>query len=178
MIGYRSRALPIDDDPEGSRLILAQQVLRNVEFHLELRKQGANHENAMYLLGRRVEEDAVALALVRPILVTTPRSYATSVESHQDVLKYISGSGLEIIGQIHCHPGEGVYHSDGDDDLAFGRSEGYWSMVVPHYSRAGLWTVADCGFHHYTAGCFKMLTNEAVARRILIIGDYEDRNNE
>ena len=50
---------------------------------------------------------------------------------------YLARAGLELIGQVHSHPGRFVGHSDGDDERALMPYDGFLSIVVPHYGRRG-----------------------------------------
>jgi proteasome lid subunit RPN8/RPN11 len=50
------------------------------------------------------------------------------------IVRSAANNGLQVVGQLHTHPGE-AYHSDGDEYGARIAYSGYVSIVVPAYGR-------------------------------------------
>lgn len=168
MLSYRERPLPIDDRLRGPRLILTSEVVSQLAKLLPKFVSGQGHENVAYLGGHDLGDLRFACSVIMPKAKTAPRYYDTDIASHAEVILALSDLDVEVVGQVHTHPGSAVYHSDGDDDLAFVKGEGFWSIVVPHYASNGILPVSQCGFHLYADGAFHLLTPEAVAARVSV----------
>ena len=61
-----------------------------------------------------------------------------------------------IVAQVHSHPGTGVRHSDGDDELILMPFEGMFSVVVGRY---GDEPIARAGIHQFQNGRWCEITN-------------------
>lgn len=166
--------LPVDESLHGHQLILNSEVIRTIEALLPKKIQGVYHENVLYLAGQASGSQAVALTVIAPHATTGPRGYDTPPESHREVVERVGDLCLAIVAQVHCHPGAAVYHSDGDDDLAFIKGEGFWSIVVPSYGLQGIRPLTRCGFHCYSGGAFRQLTAEATNARVFLAPDSID----
>jgi proteasome lid subunit RPN8/RPN11 len=95
-------------------------------------KQG--HEGIAYLLGQSDGTTTVAVAAIRPEATTTRGSFAVGSPAVAKVVRAAVEAGLQLVGQVHTHPGE-AYHSDGDIDGARIAYTGFVSIVVPDYGR-------------------------------------------
>jgi proteasome lid subunit RPN8/RPN11 len=87
---------------------------------------------------------------------------------------YLASAGLELIGQVHSHPGRCVDHSDRDDERALMPYEGFLSIVVPHYARRGMRPLASCGVHVFEKSRFRRLGKSEVEALIHVIDDFAD----
>lgn len=166
---YRYRPLPLDKNIDGHCLVMTGEVLDSVARLLPKRVDEEYHENVLYLAGVIDGTTRYASEVVLPMAITAPRSYTTHRDSHADVLWSLSERDLVVVAQVHCHPGTAVYHSDADDDLAFVKGEGFWSIVVPQYGKYGMLPFSDCGFHCYSNNAFRLLEEPAISSRITIV---------
>jgi proteasome lid subunit RPN8/RPN11 len=165
---HRRQPLPIDGRLEGHQLLVTQDVSEAIRMRLPKTVAGEYHENVLYLGGRRAGLRAVALTVLQPYATTTPGSFRTGAAAHQNAFRLLRRHNLELIGQVHCHPGVSVEHSDGDDENAIIRHDGFWSLVVPDYGQAGM-SLAKTGFHCYSEGAFRLLSSDAAARRVIFV---------
>lgn len=171
---YRRKPLPIDTNTFGEVLQLPVSVVRAIDQLLPKTVCSVNHENVLYLAGVVDQNIRTAVMVIAPQAETGPGFFKTDRKSHQQVLRALSGVDLEIVAQIHSHPGPVVGHSDGDDDLAFIKGEGFWSLVVPNYCKNGLLPIESCGMHCYSDGAFRILDEQAVSARVRLLPDYLD----
>jgi proteasome lid subunit RPN8/RPN11 len=91
---------------------------------------------------------------------------------------YLSSTGLELIGQVHSHPGEFVGHSKGDDRRALMPYEGFLSVVVPHYAREGMLPLTICGVHVFESSRFRRLQTVEVEAQFRILPEFSDLRNQ
>lgn len=92
------------------------------------------HEGIAYLLGLTNGDSTVIVAAIRPESHTTVGSFNVSSVAMARVVRTANNVGLQVVGQVHTHPGS-AYHSGGDDDGARIAYDGYVSIVVPDYGR-------------------------------------------
>jgi len=93
-----------------------------------------------------------------PIYVTTcfiPKiSRASSISVHvypSEGAKVISEArkrGLEIVAQVHSHPGT-AFHSSTDDEYAFAYSKRFLSIVIRNFGREGMEPLTKCCIMSY-----------------------------
>lgn len=171
---YRFRPLATDDNESGDVLVLTQSVLATMNAMLPLQVNGVFHENVLYLAGTIEDFKRTATTVIAPRAKTSPRAYDTDVRSHAAVVDAVGRLDLCVVAQVHCHPGDAVYHSDADDDLAFVRGEGFWSIVVPNYGRKGVLPIDQCGFHCFSGGEFRLLSPRAAKARIQVLPNHVD----
>jgi proteasome lid subunit RPN8/RPN11 len=72
--------------------------------------------------------------MIRPEAETTYGSFDVSAPAMAKVIRTIIDHGLQVVGQVHTHPGE-AYHSGGDEEGAKIVYSGYVSIVLPDYGR-------------------------------------------
>jgi hypothetical protein len=135
---------------------------------------GEPHEGVVYLAGVETPEQSVALLAIAPTATTTWGSFQTDLDANAAVVSTLAGHGLTLIGQLHSHPGDWVDHSEGDDEGALVRFQGYWSLVVPAFARRGILPLTQTGIHIYDQGRFARLTDAAVAARVRLIPQTVD----
>jgi proteasome lid subunit RPN8/RPN11 len=87
---------------------------------------------------------------------------------------YLASAGLELLGQVHSHPGSFVDHSEGDDEMALMPYDGFLSIVVPHYARDGMRPLATCGVHLFERARFRRLDDSEVEARFRVVDDFTD----
>ena len=122
---------------EDPRPAPALTVVMTVECRDHLEEQLSEgtrqgHEGVIYFLGLTTGTTTVALWGMLPKTVSTPGSFDVSASEMRKVVQAASASGLQVVGQLHTHPGQ-AYHSDGDLEGMKNRYPGYFSIVVPQY---------------------------------------------
>lgn len=119
--------------PPPCRVILTESCLNAMRScmapEIEL-----GHEGIAYLLGLTNGVSTVIVGAIRPESHTTIGSFNVSSVAMARVVRAASNVGLQVVGQVHTHPGS-AYHSGGDDDGARTAYDGYISIVVPGYGR-------------------------------------------
>jgi proteasome lid subunit RPN8/RPN11 len=89
-------------------------------------------EGIAYLLGRTDGLQTCLLACVPVEARCTRGSFFVSAKEMVRVVNTANDLGLQVAGQIHTHPSE-AFHSDGDEDGARIRFDGFVSIVLPDY---------------------------------------------
>lgn len=167
--GGRECSIAIDDRANGRALVLTEPVVAAIEQQLPTYGGAADHEGVVYLGGLETHESSIALVAISPVAASTWGSFRTDLTANADVVNALSELGLVLVGQVHSHPGDWVDHSDGDDDGALVRFEGYWSLVVPSFAREGMRPLSKCGIHLFTNRAFRRLSAAAVRARVNIV---------
>lgn len=127
------RPLYTPGPPPPPRLVLTQGCVAAVHDCLmpEIRR---GHEGIAYLLGQSDGNTTLAVAAVRPQAQTTRGSFDVSAPAMARVVRAAVNAGLQVVGQVHTHPGA-AFHSEGDDEGARIAFTGYVSLVLPEYGR-------------------------------------------
>jgi proteasome lid subunit RPN8/RPN11 len=86
----------------------------------------------------------------------------------------LAEASVELIGQVHSHPGRFIDHSDGDDDRAFMPYEGFISLVVPDHARSGMIPLSTCGVHIFEHGRFRRLSDAEVISSFHVVDAFVD----
>jgi len=133
-----------------------------------------SHEGVAYWAGRRGGNDCVVTTCIAPAARTTYGSFDISSETNARVVMYLASAGLELLAQVHSHPGAAVGHSDGDDDRALMPYEGFLSIVVPHYGGRGMRPLTICGVHVFERGGFRRLASAEIEDRFRIFDEIVD----
>lgn len=120
------------------------------------------HEKVLYWAGVRTEGVWHITTCIEPELTSTWGSYQTSAVANAKVIQYLASNELELLCQVHSHPGIFVGHSDGDDEGAFMPYEGFLSIVVPFYGADGIVPLVQCGVHRFQNGSFYRLTESEI----------------
>lgn len=119
--------------PPPPRLVITRSCIQGlVECLAPEIKRG--NEGIAYLLGQTDGITTVVIAAIRPQARTTRGSFAVEARAMALVVRAAVDRGLQVVGQVHTHPGE-AYHSDGDNDGARIAFTGYVSIVLPDYGR-------------------------------------------
>jgi proteasome lid subunit RPN8/RPN11 len=132
------------------------------------------HEGVAYWAGHRAGTDAFVTTCIAPAAITTWGSFDTSARTNASVVMYLANAGLELIGQVHSHPGSRVDHSDGDDERALMPYEGFLSVVVPHYGHHGMRPLTMCGIHVFEKPRFRRLRSSEIDARFHVVDDFAD----
>ena len=113
------------------------------------------HEGVAFLLGRTDGACTVALTTVRPKATTGPGHFHVSADDMASVIAYAMDRDLEIVAQVHTHPVD-AFHSDGDEDGANIRYDGFISIVLPRYG-AYLPEFTGTAIYHYRGDRWSLL---------------------
>ena len=132
------------------------------------------HEGVAYWAGRRFGADLIVTTCIAPAATTTCGSFETSSYTNARVVAYLAGAELELLGQVHSHPGSSVGHSAGDDERALMPYEGFLSIVVPHYGRCGMTPLTGCGVHIFENGHFRRMGGTEVEARFRLLDVFTD----
>ena len=117
--------------PPSPRLLVAQSCFDGL---LECLSVGVErrHEAVALLLGRWNGERAIALHAVRPQAHTTAGSFHIPAREMARVIALATRLDLQVVAQVHTHPVE-AFHSEGDEEGANIRYDGFFSLVLPDY---------------------------------------------
>ena len=131
-LGVRKKKAP-PHPMSAPRLILTENCVDALRACLEpeIRK---GHEGISYLAGRTDGATTLAVAAMRPEATTTWGSFRVGVPAMARIIRAAVDCGLQVVGQVHTHPGD-AFHSDGDDDGARIAYTGYVSLVLPDHGR-------------------------------------------
>lgn len=152
--GYRpAKSLP------ARRLIITESSLASMQ-HSVAAETAKRHEGIAYLLGQTNGSTTIVLGAVRPESHTTRGSFNVSSLAMAKVVRTANDAGLQVVGQIHTHPGE-AYHSDGDVEGARIAYDGFVSIVAPDYGRL-LPSLTRCAVYFYQDGAFAILRSGAI----------------
>lgn len=165
----RKRRKPDAAIPPIAAIVIGERVIE--ETVAALRRSGTRqeaHEGVAYWAGMRFGEHIVVTTCIVPTAETTYGSFATSSKANARVVMYLAQTGLELLGQVHSHPGARVDHSDGDNERALMPYDGFLSLVVPHYARRGM-PLAQCGVHVFERSVFRRLTNDEINSRFKLV---------
>jgi proteasome lid subunit RPN8/RPN11 len=132
------------------------------------------HEGVAYWAGRRAGHECFITTCIAPAARTTYGSFDTSAHTNARVVMYLGGAGLELLGQVHSHPGGCVDHSDGDDERALMPYPGFISVIVPHYARRGMHPLRICGVHVFESTGFRRLTDSEIEGAFHVVDAFAD----
>lgn len=57
--------------------------------------------------------------------------------------------GMEVVADVHTHPGAGVAQSWIDAKHPMLANPGHIAMILPHYGYTSAWTLAEAGIYEY-----------------------------
>ncbi|MBI5103311.1 MAG: Mov34/MPN/PAD-1 family protein [Nitrospirae bacterium] len=117
----------------NTRLILGESVIKALQDCLSKEIHQKN-EGVAYLFGQSDDVTTLAVSAYKPEAETTPGSFFVSAPSMAKVVRAASNLGLQVVGQVHTHPGH-AFHSNGDNAGARIAYSGFVSIVLPSYGR-------------------------------------------
>jgi len=147
---------------------------RTADVLRESRDGEQMHEGVAYWAGHRAGAEYFITTCIAPTARTTYGSFETSAHANAHVVMYLAKSGLELLGQVHSHPGASVGHSDGDDKRALMPYEGFLSIVVPHYGRSGMLPLTACGIHIFEHSAFRRMRSAEIQARFRVVEEFAD----
>jgi JAB domain-containing protein similar to deubiquitination enzymes len=154
---------------------LSAELLDRTTIVLRQSRAGkVSHEGVAYWAGHRVGDGVLLTTCIAPAAITTRGSFETSARANAQVIAYLGAAKLELVAQIHSHPGDFVGHSDSDDHRALMPYEGFLSIVVPHYGREGMRPLTKCGVHLFERTRFRRLTDDEIDLRFRVADGFKD----
>lgn len=163
--------------PASARAYIVWIVRELLDCTVRLLRQSGHdeaHEGVVYWAGRRAGSESFVTTCLAPPARTTPGSFETSSQTNARAIMYLATVGLELVGQVHSHPGTFVGHSLGDDERALMPYEGFLSVVVPSYARRGMLPLTTCGVHVFQDGVFRRLSDAEVAAHFHVLDQVAD----
>jgi proteasome lid subunit RPN8/RPN11 len=139
-----------------------------VKLIVDLRRKGTGgRESGAFLLGREAKV---------PARVTTylcyddidPRAYqggaiAFHARGYAALWKYCKEKRLEVVADVHTHPGPDVGQSLIDQRHPMVPVVGHTAMIVPSFAKTGWWSLRAVGVYEYL-GSFKWRSHPPSAR--------------
>jgi proteasome lid subunit RPN8/RPN11 len=119
--------------PPTAKVILTQACLRAIKQCL-LHDTQRKHEGITYLLGRTNGSITLAVTATTPEAHTTHGSFEVSSVAMAQIVRSAAKLNLQVVAQVHTHPGD-AFHSQGDEEGARNKYNGYVSIVLPNYGR-------------------------------------------
>lgn len=135
IFGEEKPAFRLVETQASKQLLIAEACYSGLVESLSS-SQERRHEGVALLLGKLAGEAVIALACVQPKATTPAGSFDISAAEMARVIALATDLELELVAQVHTHPRE-AFHSQGDDEGARVRYDGYLSLVIPDYG-AGL----------------------------------------
>lgn len=141
---------------------------------LELRhKSVGRRESGAFLLGR--SNGALGRVITfAPYDRLDPNAYQSGVITfhvvgHSALWKLCRETGLQILADVHTHPGEHVGQSGTDQRNPMLPVVGHTAMIVPNFARTRWWSLRGVGVYEYL-GEFKWRAHAAsdTARRVTL----------
>lgn len=119
--------------PPAPKVILTQGCLHAIKQCL-LHEIQREHEGITYLLGRTNGSITLAVTATTPEAHTTYGSFEVSSVAMAQIVRSAAKLNLQVVAQVHTHPGL-AFHSQGDEEGARIKYNGYVSIVLPSYGR-------------------------------------------
>lgn len=119
------------------------------------------NEGLAFLAGSRGDVQTFYSTVIIPQVRNTFGSVFVDPGEFGRCAKRARAVGLQILGQVHSHPGTCCHHSDGDDKLIIMPFDGMLSIVVPDYASRDV-PLSLCGVHQYQRGAWRLCTDSSV----------------
>ncbi len=128
-------------------------------------------EGVALWLGRRagtVAQVSHVVTLRGVGIVKWPDRLSIAAELLNEVTDVAIDLGCHLIGQIHSHPFDWVELSLADQRMGI-RSEGYLSVVAPHFAQRADTRLDDCGVHLFDGGGWRRVVPPELQRRVRLV---------
>jgi proteasome lid subunit RPN8/RPN11 len=135
---------------------------------LDLRRQGGGRrESGAFLLGRPKRGVGCVTRFVCYDQLD-PDAYQSGAITFHDVgyaalWRRCRETGLEVLADVHTHPGEHVGQSGTDRENPMVPNIGHTAMIVPNFARTRWWSLTAVGVYEYL-GSFRWRTHDAIGR--------------
>lgn len=135
----------------GPRVVLTQALWQATVKGLGARSEG-RHETACVWTGHRLPEawsiEAIMFLDDLPGTTGLPRQHRTPRSALDVLFAELRKRELQIIADVHTHPGSWVGLSPVDQSHPIEYRLGLLAVVIPHYARVPV-SLADAGIHEY-----------------------------
>jgi hypothetical protein len=105
--------------------------------------------------GRRIGDEAVLMAVLYPCghdVALESGFVHVGSDTTAEMGRWLRAQGLSALIQVHTHPNAWTGHSSTDDDFSIASSEGFVSLVWPHYGARSVTGIQDLGVHRLSGG--------------------------
>lgn len=135
----------------------------------QLRREGdGRRESGAFLLGRQHGDNARVTEFVSYAQLDPNAYQFGAISFHADgyaaFWQRCRESGLEVLADVHTHPGESVGQSSIDQRNPMVPVVGHTAMIVPSFARTRWWSLRSVGVYEYL-GNFAWHTHAASDRR-------------
>lgn len=138
----------------------------------KLREQGVKfNEGLVFWAGIEAKDGSkFVTTCVYPKQQCSGISVSSDLIAGAKVVREIRKRRLEIISEVHSHPGHWVGHSPIDDENPFVLAEGNISIVVPHFAKEGMEPLWKCGVYLYSfKDGWRRLSRNEIAENFMIL---------
>jgi proteasome lid subunit RPN8/RPN11 len=162
--------------PSSSQLFHVHESVLTASWQTFRATRGVlrRHEGIVYWCGKQCRGDWIVTTCIAPYAYTTPGSFETSASDNAKVITALNAAGLELVAQVHSHPGGSVGHSNGDSRGALMPYEGFLSIIAPDYGCGPIWPLTHCGVHRFESGRFRRFTTAQVEASFRLIPGFID----
>lgn len=138
-----------------------------------LRQDGLKEvESTVLWGGRRFGSEAVIMAVTYPCGrdVAFRRGFLqVGADTTAEMGRWLRQQGMRGLIQVHTHPGGWTGHSDTDNDFPIASSDGFVSLVWPHFAAAPVQSVHDLGIHQLRQGRWRHVKGAEAEQLIHIV---------
>jgi hypothetical protein len=121
-----------------------------------LRQDGLKRvESTVLWGGRRFGEEAVVMAVLYPCghdVALEPGFVHVGSDTTAEIGRWLRAQDLSALVQVHTHPNAWTGHSRTDDDFSIASSDGFVSLVWPHYGERPIESIRNVGVHRLSGG--------------------------
>jgi len=168
---WRRQSVSREDMAPTRPIVLMASALNSLSNAIK-EAAARRHEGIVYLAGWITDSTTIITTTLVPEAKTTRGSFEVSAESMSRVVDRACKARVELVGQLHSHPGA-AYHSDGDVEGANLVRNGFVSIVVPEYGLYLPELTQSCAFQWNTDNGF----TEVQIEQILVVPAYVDCRN-
>lgn len=149
--------------------VIQEVVDKTATLLTSYRDDASQHEGIVYWAGISTKDVWVVTTVIAPYAYTTCGSFHTSTVANAQVIATVTNHHLQMLAQVHGHPGAWVGHSDGDNKGVFMPYRGFYSIVTPNYGLQGLLPLSNCGVHRFGDDRFIRLSATDIEQIFLVI---------
>lgn len=159
-------------------VVLPEALARDTQRILRSFNNDRGREGLVYWAGRPIGRGGVVTTLVVPDSRSDYGRVETDPAENGEVISWLAGHDLVLLGQAHSHPpGSGSRHSGGDDAMTFSPFEGQVSVVVADHAAAEADFLRDWGVHRFVGGQFEFIERSAWSEHLVVVPSVVDRRH-
>ena len=121
--------------------------------------------------GRRFGNEAVVMAVLYPCgrdVAFEAGFVHVGSDTTAEMGRWLRSQGLVALAQVHTHPGAWTGHSKTDDDFPIASSEGFLSLVWPHYAAKSVERIEELGVHQLIGGEWQHVSDDGASSLLRI----------